>query len=241
MNLREAQREDVTALLQAFCQLNDIVVEDLHMFVSVIKRDWPTLTLDNVKAVIAYWHAGTVDIRKPRKFTLRFFGEMVTAWHTSNVTKNIVDSNRHSTTEVEEFKRPLAEVLATAVKAWDIQYYDWCKMVEAGGTSPWGYVMCLDDKLCLQAGIYQENTFNKVEIAKAQAQYLKGYKRMDEDAKHVRKAINIANVVKASSVDMQRVGRLGAYYNSMLEQDAGELIMPDSVVNVITQQYNEVS
>lgn len=240
MNLREAQREDVTQIIQAFCQLNDIVVDDLHMFVSVIKRDWPTLSIENLKAVIAYWHAGTVDIRKPRKFTLRFFGEIVSAWRNSNVTKNIVDSNRHSDAK-PEFKQPLATVLTNAAKAWDIQYHDWCKMLHAGSKAPWRHVMCIDDKLCLIAGIYKENAFSKIEIARAQAQYLKGYKRIDEDAKHVRKAINIANVVKTSSVDMQRVGRLGAYYNSLIAKDVIQLIMPDSVVNVVTQQYNEVS
>lgn len=240
MNLREAQREDVTAILQAFCQLNDIIVEDMHMFVSVIKRDWPTLSLENLKEVIAYWHAGTVDIRKPRKFTLRFFGEIVSAWRNSNVTKNIVYSNRHSDAK-PEFKQPLETVLIIASKTWDYQYKNWQRMFDAGASAPWGTVMCIDDKLCLKAGIYQENTFTKAEITKAQMQYLKGFKRLDEDAKQVRKAINIANVVKASAVDMQRVGRLGAYYNSLIECNITELIMPDSVVNVITQQYNEVS
>ena len=241
MTLGDTHESDLIEMLQGFCILNDISWPEEKvsgqdaqtLFVKIIKRDWPSLNLQDLKASIAYWQSGSnTELRKPRKLTLHFFGQLISAWRSMNRPSSQVSQNKYNGSSEKPTQYTLEQRQKALKTSWQLQYKSWIAMCEGGCLPPWSKVMEIHDSLCLKHGIYKEGDFSNSELSKAKHDFFKADERFNKE-KGKKEFKNVANIIKpkANQIDISAISRLGAHYNRICANGVQDYFAHEVLLN----------
>lgn len=226
--------QDLIQSFNRFCSLNDIYwpqgkiggMDIETEFVKQLKRDYPQRTAEDLKTVFSQYNKGELDVRKPRKMSLNFIGQLLSA--SRDIGRNIHKA------EPKTFEpSPLPFNLKSVLKAWEYQFSDWVGMVERKEGMPVGMVMQIDDKWCLDSGFYSVNEFTSDELSIARHQWVTANRNEKRNFLGNGITKSIKQNISSGAGDIDAIARMGAHYNRIRAMGADHYQMPDELVSYV--------
>ena len=225
---------DLEQTFERFAVLNDLLWPDEEIggqrmrneFVKTVQRDWSTLSAEQLKDALSRWQRGETEIRKPRKLSIQFFGQMIFEFRKVERAVNPT-LNRHSSYE----HKPLPTNPDSVRKAWEYQFEDWLNMVENNGSPPISKVMEIHNRAALLAGIYSKDSYTPEQQKHAIHQFTKADLQENRNfaGDSIKKSLK-QDLIKERQFD-SHVGLLGAHYNDLIQRGVRRYEIPEEVFN----------
>ena len=228
--LKDIDHNELLTHIAGFCNRNNMEFEEKqlpngrssrHDFIKVLQMNHGNIGWQAFSDALKNWQNGIYDIRKERRISMWFIGQILKAHRESSQTANIVDSNRF-TGEYQAPPKTKEQRIETLKSAWEIWFNDWVQMMRGAEKLPLGASVVFPDfdNQCLQTGVYSEDDFTNEEIDQAWNVYNRAYERVTKSQSKNRN--QYLKVIKnRKSVNKIAIGRFGAWFTRQAQSNTG--------------------